>query len=153
VQIDGLPPEEDLPARAVPLEHGAGEFTLTQEQIGSRYVFVIIRTLIDANDPADIKAANALQDKIAVRQANAGKFEIPDWDEVSLKKVRDAINVLAATRTSAKDTYEEFVAAGLSQFKKLPLGWKEATTPPLTSPPLPALGAPTQPQNVRRVCS
>jgi len=89
----------------LPVEHGAGEFTFTQAQIGSRYMVVIIRTFIDANDPADIKAANALQDKLAVRQASAGKFEIPDWDEASLKKVRDAINVLAATRTDTKGMF------------------------------------------------
>jgi len=85
----------------LPVEHGAGEFTLTQDQIGTRYAVVIIRTFIDANDPADIKAANTQQDKIAVRQKDPGEFVIPDWEGASLKKVRDAINVLAATRTSA----------------------------------------------------
>ncbi|MCX5684045.1 MAG: hypothetical protein NT049_10215, partial [Planctomycetota bacterium] len=44
-----------------------------------------------------IKAANALQDKIASQQENAGKFEIPDWDEPSLKKVRDAIKKIGGT--------------------------------------------------------
>jgi hypothetical protein len=91
----------------LPIEHGAGEFTLTKEKAGTRYVIVLFRTFVDANDPADIKAANALQDKIASQQENAGKFEIPDWDEPSLKKVRDAINVLAATRTSAKGMFGE----------------------------------------------
>lgn len=89
----------------LPAESSAGEFTFTKEKIGTRYVAVIMRTFIDANDPADIKAANALQDQIAVRQENPGKFEIPEWDEPSLKKVRDAINVLAATRTSAKGMF------------------------------------------------
>lgn len=89
----------------LPVEHGAGEFVLTKENAGTRYVFVIFRTFLDANDPADIKAANAMQDKIAVRQKHPGKFEIPDWDEASLKKVRDAVNVLAATRTSAKGMF------------------------------------------------
>ena len=89
----------------LPVEHGFGEFTFTKEGIGSRYVIVLFRTFIDANAPADIKAANALQDKIAVRQKGLGKFEIPDWDEASLKKIRDAINVLAATRTSAKGMF------------------------------------------------
>jgi hypothetical protein len=84
-----------------PVEHGAGEFTLTREKVGTRYAIVIFRTFVDANDPADIKVANTLQDQITVRQENPGTFEVPDWDEVSLKKVRDAINVLAATRTSA----------------------------------------------------
>ena len=52
----------------LPIEHGAGEFTLTEKQIGSRYVIILFRTFVDANDPADIKAANSLQDKISVRQ-------------------------------------------------------------------------------------
>lgn len=89
----------------LPVEHGAGEFTFTQEQIGSRYVLILFRTFADPNDPADVQAANALQDKIAVRQAKAGTFEIPDWDEASLKKVRDAINVLAATRSDTKGMF------------------------------------------------
>lgn len=89
----------------LPAEHGAGEFTFTQEKMGTRYMIVLFRTFVDSNDPTDIKAANALQDKIVVKQAAPGKFEIPEWDEASLKKVRDAINVLAATRTSAKGMF------------------------------------------------
>lgn len=89
----------------LPVEHGAGEFVLTKESAGTRYVFVIFRTFIDANDPADIKSANALQDKITVRQKSPGSFDVPDWDEASLKTARDAINVLAATRTSAKGMF------------------------------------------------
>jgi hypothetical protein len=89
----------------LPAEHGAGEFTFTQEEMGTRYMIAIFRTFVDSNDPADITAANALQDKIMVKQAAPGKFEIPEWDEASLKKVRDAINVLAATRTSAKGMF------------------------------------------------
>ena len=81
-------------------EHGGGTFTLTQDNVGTRYVVVVFRTFMDPADPEDVKAANALQDQIKVEQANAGSFEIPDWDEVSLKTVRDAINVLAATKTS-----------------------------------------------------
>lgn len=89
----------------LPVEHASGEFALTQEKIGSRYVIVLFRTFVDANDPADIKAANALQDSIEVRQKSVGKFEIPDWDGASLKKVRDAIGVLAATRADAKGMF------------------------------------------------
>lgn len=84
-----------------PPEHGAGTFALTQENVGTRYVIVIFRTFMDPGDPDDVKAANALQDQIAAEQASVGSFEVPDWDEASLKTVRDAINVLAATKTSA----------------------------------------------------
>ncbi len=86
-------------------EHGSGEFHFTKAKIGTRHMIVLFRTFVDANDPEDVKAANALQDRIAVQQKNPGTFEIPDWDETSLKKVRDAVNVLAATRTSARGMF------------------------------------------------
>ena len=74
-----------------------GTYTFTQEDIGTRYVTVAFRTLVNANDAKDIKLANTIQDQIKVKQTNAGSLDIPEWDEVSLTKVRDAINVLAAT--------------------------------------------------------
>jgi hypothetical protein len=82
-----------------------GEYTFTEDKVGTRYLFILIRTFIDANNPADIKAANELQDQIVVRQKSPGTFEAPDWDEKSLTKMREAINVLAATRTSAKGMF------------------------------------------------
>lgn len=90
-----------------PAEHGSGEFTLTREKIGTRYVFVIFRTFMDATRPEDVKAANELQDRIGFVQASPGTFEIPDWDEESLKTVRDAINVLAATKPDASGMFGE----------------------------------------------
>lgn len=86
----------------LPVEHGAGEFTFTKEQIGTRYVIIIFRTFVDPTNPDDVKAANALQDKLIVKQKSIGSFSIPDWDETSLKTVRDALNVLAKTRTDTK---------------------------------------------------
>lgn len=83
------------------IEHGSGEFTLTQEKIGTRYVIVIFRTFIDANNPDDIKIANALQDQILTKQNNIGSFEMPNWDETSLSTIRNAINVLASTMADA----------------------------------------------------
>ena len=88
-----------------PVEEGSGTFTLTQDKIGTRYVFVIIRTFMDANDPEDVKKANALQDKVEIKQSKVGTFTIPDWDETSLKTVREAINVLASTKTSSKGMF------------------------------------------------
>ena len=88
-----------------PVEEGSGTFTLTQDKIGTRYVFVIIRTFMDANDPEDVKKANALQDKVEIKQSKVGTFTIPDWDQTSLKTVREAINVLASTKTSSKGMF------------------------------------------------
>jgi hypothetical protein len=81
----------------LPVEHGPGRFVLTKEKVGTRYVSVVFRTFADAGNPDDVKAANALQDKIAFEQKSSGAFEIPEWDEASLVKVRDAVKVLAST--------------------------------------------------------
>jgi len=89
----------------LPVEHGAGKFILTKKKVGTRYGIVLFRTFVDANDAADITTANALQDRITVNQKDPGKFEVPEWDEPSLKKVRDAINVLAATRPNSKGMF------------------------------------------------
>jgi len=74
-----------------------GPYTLTQDKIGTRYVCAIIRTLVDPTNAADVKQVHELQDKIAVSQASPGKLEIPNWDQDELVRMRDAINVLAAT--------------------------------------------------------
>jgi hypothetical protein len=85
----------------LPVEHGAGDFTFTKDDVGARYVIVLFRTFMDATNPDDIKAANKLQDAIKWQQKDSGKFEIPDWDEVSLVQLREALNVVAATASDA----------------------------------------------------
>ncbi len=78
----------------LPVRHGPCELTLTRDDVGTRYVLLLFRTFADPDDPADMKAAHALQDKIQIRQASPGKLELPDWDEASLVETRRAINVL-----------------------------------------------------------
>jgi len=77
--------------------YGKGSYTLTKDKVGTRYVAVAIRTLVDPVDPRDIEQVHALQDAIKVDHKAAGKFEAPGWDQVSQKKMRDALLVLAAT--------------------------------------------------------
>jgi hypothetical protein len=76
--------------------YGPGSFTYTRDKVGTRYVYVIIRTLADSGNPQDVKAANAVQDAIKVEQASAGKFEVPNWDQASLTKARDALETLGS---------------------------------------------------------
>lgn len=77
--------------------YGAGSHTLTKKDIGTRYVFVAIRTLVDPADKKDLERVHALQDDIRVNQDKAGEFVIPKWDQASQKKVRDALLVLGST--------------------------------------------------------
>jgi para-nitrobenzyl esterase len=76
--------------------YGPGTFTYTKDKIGTRYVFLLVRTLANPEDPADVKAANAVQDAIKLEQANTGRFEVPQWDPVSQSKARDALSVLGS---------------------------------------------------------
>lgn len=77
-----------------PTVGGSGTFTITQDDIGSRYVWVVFRTFADPNDPADLKAAHALQDQIQVKQKNKGALVLPAWDEKTREEVRSLLNQL-----------------------------------------------------------
>lgn len=78
--------------------YGAGTHTLTKESVGTRYAMVGVRILANPGDAEDMKQANALQDAITVSQPGGpGSFEIPPWDPVSQKKVREALIALSDT--------------------------------------------------------
>jgi hypothetical protein len=80
--------------------YGAGAHTFDKNKIGTRYALIGIRTLVDPNDPKDIAQVHALQDAIKVSQQGTGTLQLPVWDAVSQKKVREALLVLASTITS-----------------------------------------------------
>jgi hypothetical protein len=80
----------------VQVAYGPGTFTYTKDKVGTRYVYVIIRTLADPGNEQDLKAANAVQDAIKTEQTSVGKFEVPKWDKVSQDKARDALSALGA---------------------------------------------------------
>jgi hypothetical protein len=83
--------------------YGAGSHAYSKEKIGTRYVMLGIRMLVDPNDRNDVEQVHRLQDAIQVDQAGGpGRFEAPDWDTASQKKVRDALLVLAGTLPDTK---------------------------------------------------
>lgn len=84
----------------VTVAYEPGDQVITREAAGTRYVVAAIRTLVDPADPEDIKQVHTLQDAIKVSQKAAGSFEVPKWDPVSQKKVRDALLVLSSTESS-----------------------------------------------------
>jgi hypothetical protein len=77
--------------------YGAGTYTLTKEGIGTRYGIVAMRMLVDPATPQDVLQVHALQDALTVSQQSPGTFEIPNWDQASLKKVRVALLQLGET--------------------------------------------------------
>jgi hypothetical protein len=92
--------------RSPPAAYGAGKHVITKQQACTRYLLVGVRTLVDPNDPTDVKKVHALQDSIKVDQPGGpGKFEAPKWDPVSQKKVRDALIVLGTTLTDTSRSF------------------------------------------------
>lgn len=86
--------------------YGAGSHTLNKANVGTRYVAVAVRTLVDPNDPSDVKAVHALQDAIkASQKGGVGRFEVLDWDQAGQKKVRDALLVLATTMADFRKAF------------------------------------------------
>ncbi|WP_394846383.1 DUF1254 domain-containing protein [Pendulispora brunnea] len=77
--------------------YGAGRYTLTREGIGSRYGMVVVRMVLDPANADDARQIHALQDKLTASQRSPGTFEVPKWDEASLKKIRTALMQLGET--------------------------------------------------------
>jgi hypothetical protein len=90
----------------VPLvAYGTGSQTLTRALIGTRYAVAAVRTFVDPANPDDVKQVHALQDAIKVEQKQPGTLELPEWDPVGQKKVRDALLVLGSTMPDFKHAF------------------------------------------------
>jgi len=85
--------------------YGACAVTFTRERVGTRYMMAAVRTLVDPTTPGDFERAHALQDRIAIEQAHAGRFEVPDWDAASRARVRDALATLGASLPDWRRTF------------------------------------------------
>lgn len=85
--------------------YGAGSYTIDKKKVGTRYVVAGIRTLVDPSDPKDVQQVHALQDALKASQKSPGKFEVPNWDQASQKKVRDALIVLGSTIPDFKKAF------------------------------------------------
>jgi hypothetical protein len=81
------------------VEYRAGSYTYDKKKVGTRYVLIAGRTLVDPNDPKDIEQVHALQDGIRASQKSPGTFDVPNWDQASQKKIRGrAFGTLAVHR-------------------------------------------------------
>lgn len=89
----------------VAVEYRPGSYTFDRNQVGTRYVLLALRTLVDPGDPRDIQQVHALQDATRTSQKDSGKWEAPNWDPASQKKVRDALLVLGSTIPDFKGAF------------------------------------------------
>ena len=58
---------------------------MTTGDFGTPHVLVAARVLIDAADPRDVAAVNAVQDQLGLDASSARPFVMPDYDQASLE--------------------------------------------------------------------
>ncbi|TPI63278.1 DUF1254 domain-containing protein [Mesorhizobium sp. B3-1-7] len=88
--------------------YDAGSYKLTRDTIGTRYAIAVVRFLVNYTNKADIEQVHALQDAVQFSQEGTGTFDVPNWDEASLKKVQAALLQLG---TTVSDTRRMFGAS------------------------------------------
>jgi hypothetical protein len=75
-----------------PTAYAPTTVTMSRETTGTRYAIIAVRTFANANNEADLRAANSLQDQIRVEQPGGpGTFDVPNWDPVSLGEIRSGL--------------------------------------------------------------
>jgi hypothetical protein len=77
------------------VESKPGTYELTEEEVGTRFAYVTIRTFVDILDPDDLDKAHAAQDAIRIAGGGNGPFEAPDWNTDKLAVARKALSDLA----------------------------------------------------------
>lgn len=88
----------------------SGDHVLTREAVGTDHAAVLVRILVDPNDPDDVAAVNRLQDGLRLVGGGSGEFPLPEYDEPSQSETRDALLTLGrgvSTYDRAFGTKEE----------------------------------------------
>jgi len=79
----------------VEILHEAGEHTLSPDQLGTPYVVIAVRILVDPANPSDVAAVNSLQNGLGLRVTSSVPFEMPEYDDVSFGATRQSLLELA----------------------------------------------------------
>jgi hypothetical protein len=73
------------------VSYDPGTIVLTQDMIGSRYVYLGVRTFMDPKNPADMEEGKQAQDAIKVTQDDIGSLDLPEWNEEQRQGLHDAL--------------------------------------------------------------
>ena len=85
--------------------YGKGTYKLNPKNVGSDYAFVLVRTLVDANDAKDVKAVNNIQDNLKIVSQSNIAFKLPNWDMASYKENFDSLLELFSILPNAEKTF------------------------------------------------
>jgi hypothetical protein len=62
-----------------------GKHKLTQENVGTKYAFAMIRTFVDPNNPKDIEIVHKLQDAVTIEGGGSAPYVLPNYDMTTYK--------------------------------------------------------------------
>lgn len=74
---------------------GGGSYSLDTETFDTPYVIVFMRVLVDAANPNDVAAVNAIQDQMAIEAASSKPFVSPNYDRDSFQAMLSAVIALS----------------------------------------------------------
>jgi hypothetical protein len=67
-----------------------GTYKINQENTGSKYVIVVIRTQANMSSPEDLEIVSKLQDQVILSQKDRGSYEVSNnWDMNEILKMRE----------------------------------------------------------------
>jgi len=85
--------------------HKGGTYKLTMKEFKTPYVILTARTLANANDPEEIKKANALQDQMKIEAVSAKPYTHPNYDKESYEATYKALLELSKGIPDAKHMF------------------------------------------------
>lgn len=81
-----------------------GTYTLTEEMMGSRYVLIIVRTLVNMKDEKDMGVVTELQKQLKIEQADRGFYEPScQWNMDEILAMRKKYVEIATEKRLAAD--------------------------------------------------
>ncbi|MFK8020443.1 MAG: DUF1254 domain-containing protein [Pseudomonadales bacterium] len=63
--------------------HGGGNYSLTQQQFDTPFVWLLIRTLVSSSDLTDLNIARGIQDKLRISSSSSRIYQHPNYDQKS----------------------------------------------------------------------
>ena len=85
--------------------HGGGTYKLDMDTFDTPYVIVFMRTLADADDPGDVAAVNAIQDRMKIEAVSSSPFILADYDQETYAALVERLSALLPFAVGSKRTF------------------------------------------------
>ena len=85
--------------------HGGGSYQLDMERFDTPYVTVFMRTLVDADDPKDVAAVNAIQNQMKVEAVSSDPFVLPNYDKDAYEALIERLSALMPFGPGSQRTF------------------------------------------------